>query len=221
RPFDTAASLSLFIAVTGIAIPAAVNFAVIGLQVAIGWFDDPWLWWLQWTAAGYFFTITLPPLVVLLAQGGFSGRPRAPLALRLEIAAAMAALLATSLFVFGGGIDLELWPAAYLAPLPLLLWAAARFGVGGTALALLTVAAGADRLPAHLPRGDRDAADAARRADGRAAARGGTVAAVRGTAAVRGRRVRHRAVAMGRRPAAAMDVGQLPRPVRPRRRRHG
>ncbi len=142
RPFDTAASLSLFIAVTGIAIPAAVNLAVIGLQVAIGWFDDPWLWWLQWTAAGYFFTITLPPLVVLLAQGGFSGRPRAPLALRLEIAAAMAALFATSLFVFSGGVDLELWPAAYLAPLPLLLWAAARFGVGGTALALLTVAAG-------------------------------------------------------------------------------
>lgn len=142
RPFDTAASLSLFIAVAGIAIPAAVNLAVIGLQVAIGWFDDPWLWWLQWTAAGYFFTITLPPLVVLLAQGRFSGRRRAPVALRLETATVTAALFATSFFVFGGAIDLELWPAAYLAPLPLLLWAAARFGVGGTALALLTVAAG-------------------------------------------------------------------------------
>jgi len=35
RPFDTAASLSLFIAVAGIAIPAAVNLAVIGLQVGL------------------------------------------------------------------------------------------------------------------------------------------------------------------------------------------
>jgi PAS domain S-box-containing protein len=142
RPFDTAASLFAFIAVVGIAVPAAINFAIVGLHVATGWFADLWQSWWQWMTAGFFFTITIPPLLVLLAQGGFSGRPRASVGLRLEMAGVAAALFATSLVAFGGLVDVEDWPAAYLAPLPLLLWAAVRFGVGGTALALLTVAAG-------------------------------------------------------------------------------
>jgi signal transduction histidine kinase len=51
-------------------------------------------------------------------------------------------VFAASFVAFGGLIDVQDWPAAYLAPLPLLLWAAARFGVGGTALALLAMAGG-------------------------------------------------------------------------------
>lgn len=141
-PFDNAASLFKFIVVVGIAIPAAINFATIGVHVATGWFVDPWHSWWQWMAAGFFVTITIPPLLVLLAQGGFSGRPQTPTRLRQEIAIVAMALFATSFVAFGGLVDVGDWPAAYLAPLPLLLWAAVRFGVGGTALALLAMAGG-------------------------------------------------------------------------------
>jgi signal transduction histidine kinase len=142
RPFDGAASLFKYIVVVGIAIPATINLAIIGVHVATGWFGDLWQSWWQWMAAGFFVTITIPPLLVLLVQGGFSGRPQTSTSLRLEMALITAALFATSFVAFGGLIDTETWPAAYLAPLPLLLWAAARFGVGGTALALLAMASG-------------------------------------------------------------------------------
>ena len=141
-PFDSVASLLKYIVVVGIAVPAVINLATIGVHVATGWFDDLWRAWWQWMAAGFFVTITLPPLLVLLAQGGFSGRPQATVSLRLEIAVVTAALLAASYLAFGGLVDTDAWPAVYLTPLPLLLWAAARFGVGGTALALLAMASG-------------------------------------------------------------------------------
>ena len=141
-PFDNAASLFKFIVVVGIAIPAAINLATIGVHVATDWFVDPWYSWWQWMAAGFFVTITIPPLLVLLAQGGFSGRPQTSTRLRQEIAIVAVALFATSFVAFGGAVDVGDWPAAYLAPLPLLLWAAVRFGVGGTALALLAMAGG-------------------------------------------------------------------------------
>jgi signal transduction histidine kinase len=45
-------------------------------------------------------------------------------------------------FAFEGIIDIEYGAAPFLAPLPLLIWAAVRTGVGGTSLALLAFAAG-------------------------------------------------------------------------------
>jgi signal transduction histidine kinase len=140
--FDSAASMLKFILVVGIAVPAVVNLATLSAHLATGWIDSLWLAWRQWMGSGFFVTITVPPLLVLLAQGGFAGRPRATLGLRLEIALVAALLSGVSFVAFGSFVDATAWPAAYLAPLPLLLWAAARFGTGGTALALLAMTGG-------------------------------------------------------------------------------
>ncbi len=51
-------------------------------------------------------------------------------------------LFMLSLFAFGGMVDSAPGPALFLAPLPLLLWAAVRTGVGGTCVSLLVLAAG-------------------------------------------------------------------------------
>jgi signal transduction histidine kinase len=132
-----------FILVAGIAVPAVIDTAILALHHAAGWSDQLWTtsWW-QWMIAGFFPTITIPPLLVLAARGGLTGRsPVVPL-LQSEIALVVPALFVVSLVAFGGIIDAGKWPAVYLIPLPLLLWATARFGVGGTSLALLAMALG-------------------------------------------------------------------------------
>lgn len=140
--FDSAASVFRFILVAGLVVPAVVNLATLSVHLATGWIDNLWLSWRHWLGTGFFVTITLPPMLVLAVQGGFTGRPRAPASLRIEIALTALAVFAVSFAAFGGLVDAESWPAAYLAPLPFLLWAASRFGVGGTALTLLAMAVG-------------------------------------------------------------------------------
>lgn len=142
RLFDSTSAILKFILVVGIAVPAAVNLTILSLQLAIGWIDDLWQTWSHWMGAGFFVTITIPPLLVQVAHGSITSRSRPSPALWAEISLVAVLLFTVSFVTFGGYVDAVEWPAAYLAPLPLLLWAATRFGVGGTALALLAMAAG-------------------------------------------------------------------------------
>lgn len=141
-PFDGVAALLRYILLAGVVVPALVDGALLAAQATAGWRGDLWHSWQQWLVAGFFPTITIPPLLFLAARGGFSGWPRASRALQSEIALVAPLLLVVSLLAFGGIIDATEWPAVYFTPLPLLLWATARFGVGGTCLALLAMAAG-------------------------------------------------------------------------------
>ena len=140
--FDTFASVLKFILVAGIAVPALVNAAILAVHLATGWTDDLWLAWKQWMIAGAVPAVTIPPLIVLTARGGLTGRPKASASLRLELALIALALFAVGAFAFEGIIDVEYGSAPFLAPLPLLIWAAVRTGVGGTSLALLAFTAG-------------------------------------------------------------------------------
>jgi PAS domain S-box-containing protein len=140
--FDTFVSVLKFMLVAGFAVPAVVNAAVLAVHFATGWTDDLWLSWRQWMVAGFVPTMTIVPLFVLAAKGGLAGRPNAPLHLRIELTLLAIALFALGVFAFDGIIDVEYGSAPFLAPLPLLLWAAVRTGVGGTALALLAFTAG-------------------------------------------------------------------------------
>ena len=141
-PFEGVAAVLKFILVAGVAVPAVVDGAILATHVALGWSDDLWSSWRQWMIAGFFPTIAIPPLLVLAARGALTGRPRPSSVLKGEIALVVPALFVVSLVAFGGIVDAAQWPAVYLMPLPLLLWATARFGVGGTSLALLAMAAG-------------------------------------------------------------------------------
>ncbi|HEY6817535.1 MAG TPA: histidine kinase [Croceibacterium sp.] len=141
-PFEGVAAVLKFILLAGIAVPAVVDGAILGVHAAAGWTEGLWHSWEQWMIAGFFPTITIPPLLFLATRGGFSGWPRASRALQSEIALVAPLLLVVSLLAFGGVVDAAEWPAVYFMPLPLLLWATARFGVGGTSLALLAMAAG-------------------------------------------------------------------------------
>jgi signal transduction histidine kinase len=140
--FDTFMSVLKFVAIAGIAVPAAFNTLTLSVHFATGWTDDLWHSWQQWMIGGFFPTITIPPFLVLAVKGGLTGRPTAPPAVRRELTLLAGLLFMLSLFAFGGMIDSAPGPELFLAPLPLLLWAAVRMGVGGTCLSLLVLAAG-------------------------------------------------------------------------------
>src|SRR6478609_5319875 len=140
-PFEGVAAVLKFGVVAGFAVPAVIDGAILTAQALAGLTDGLWHSWQQWMVAGFFPTITITPLIVLAARGDLTGRTASPL-LTSEIALVVPLLLVVSLVAFGGVIDAGNWPAVYLMPLPLLLWATARFGVGGTCLALMALAIG-------------------------------------------------------------------------------
>jgi integral membrane sensor domain MASE1 len=140
--FDTFVSVLKFVLVAGLAVPTVVNAAILTTHLATGWSDNLWVSWVQWMVAGFVPTITIPPVLVLFVNGGMTGRPAAPVWLRIELALIALVLFGIGVFAFEGIIDIEYGAAPFLAPLPLLIWAAVRTGVGGTSLALLAFAAG-------------------------------------------------------------------------------
>jgi PAS domain S-box-containing protein len=140
RPPDFAnfRTLLRFILIAGIGVPIVLHAAVLLVHMANGRTDDFWLSWRQWMVATVTPTITIPPVVVLAAQR-IAARQLDWAYLR-ELGVLSLALFASSLLAFGGGIEPQWRPALLLTPLPFLLWAAVRLGVGGTAAAVLVFA---------------------------------------------------------------------------------
>jgi signal transduction histidine kinase len=151
--FDSFGVMLKFLLIAGLAVPAVVNAAILSVHLATGWIHDFRLSWEQWMIAGIFPTITLPPALVLALKGGFTGRPRASAHAGLELAVVAPLSLAVGIAAYGGAVNAASWPAMFLAPLPLLLWAAVRVGVGGTSLSLILFALGisAQALRHHGP----------------------------------------------------------------------
>lgn len=142
-PFDGLPAVFKFILLAGIIVPGVIDAVILTGHVLAGWSDeDLWLTWHRWIVAGFFPTITIPPLIVLAVQGKLTGRTQPGPILKSEIALVIPALFVMSLVAFGGILDAASWPAVYVLPIPLLLWATARFGVGGTSLALLVMGIG-------------------------------------------------------------------------------
>jgi signal transduction histidine kinase len=136
--FDSFRGALTFILIAGMLVPAVVNAAILGLHMLTGWAKDFWLSWRQWMLASIFPTITITPLMLLtLRESAIEDgrRASAPEILLLSVA-----LFALTFVVFGPGTESEFQPMLLLTPMPILLWAAARWGVAGTSLALLVFA---------------------------------------------------------------------------------
>ena len=123
-------------------IAAAALGAALGaaLRVALG--SPYWPSWWAWFLSDALASLLLAPTILLWIEAGPRGlRPGSP---RRAVEAALlgAALLLVGGLVFGTHISSpETAPALLYLPVPVLLWAAVRFGPRGlaTALALLTV----------------------------------------------------------------------------------
>ena len=134
-------NMGAFILLAGVVATAVACLVAVWLFLLTGWASDFWLVWRQRTLANVFAMVTIPPVIVLAFGGQLVGAQHATGRSYLELALITIGVLVVGIPVFG----MELpgpsnVPALLLMPLPFLMWAAVRAGVGGTSLTLLIVA---------------------------------------------------------------------------------
>ena len=141
KRFVTVRGVLIFVVFGVLFAPLATSFLDAGAVVLTGWGRHYWPLGMErfWTNA--LAELTIVPTIVLAGARGISwirrtSRARLCEAVLLAIGTALVAFL-----VFG----FEEWslvstPALLYVPLPFLLWAAARFGLGGLSLSLLSLA---------------------------------------------------------------------------------
>ncbi len=118
--------------------PLATSFLDAAAVVITGWGRAYWPVGLErfWTNA--LAELTIVPTVVLCSSKGVSWIRRITVARLLEAALLAAGTVLVAVLVFGlQGVSPATTPALLYVPLPFLLWAAARFGLGGLSLSLL------------------------------------------------------------------------------------
>ena len=140
--FDSLRNVVIFIAGGVLLAPFLSSFLDAGFVTLVGWGQsDYWSVWRTRFFSNILATLTLVPVIVTWANGGIASLQASAPARLWEAIALLSSLLATSIFVFawyaaGSGIP----PALLYLPLPLLLWAAVRFGPGGASTAFMIVA---------------------------------------------------------------------------------
>lgn len=121
--------------------PLATSFLDAAAVVITGWGRNYWPLGLErfWTNA--LAELTIVPAIVLGGSNGISWIRRVSLARYSEAALLAVSTVLLAVLVFGSERSSpSTTPALLYLPLPLLLWAAARFGLGGLSLSLLSVA---------------------------------------------------------------------------------
>ena len=138
---DSLRNMAAFILLAGVLATAVASAVAVWLFLLTGWAADFWLVWRQRVLANVFAIVTIPPVIVLAFAGQLVGARHATWRSYLELALVTVGVLVISIPVFGlGSPGPTNVPALLLAPLPFLMWAAVRLGVGGTGLTLLIVA---------------------------------------------------------------------------------
>jgi signal transduction histidine kinase len=141
--FDNFRKAISYVMLTAVASPAIVAFGGAFVRSdGIGDLDNYWTFWAQWYAGNALVFLSVGP--VLLAW--FGDRPKRWWELALNEHLAEGTLLAMGLvltsivaFKVGAWAVRGLLPAILYLPLPLLLWAAVRFGARGASAAILAV----------------------------------------------------------------------------------
>jgi two-component system sensor histidine kinase UhpB len=137
---DTLRSVATFIVFAVIVGPFVAAFVGAGVVVLHGATADFWPIGEAWFLSNALTGLTLLPILLIAASGAVSFTRRLSWRRGLEAASVLIGLLAVGTLVFAapyaGPSSL---PARLYAPLPFLLWAAVRFGPGGTSASLLVL----------------------------------------------------------------------------------
>ena len=130
--------------------PLATSFLDAAAVVITGWGRTLWPLGVErfWTNA--LAELTLVPAIVLWSSNGISWLKKASVTQYLEAALLAVGTVLVVVLVFGFQLfSPSTTPALLYLPLPFLLWAAARFGLGGLSLSLLSVALISVRYTMH------------------------------------------------------------------------
>ncbi len=125
-------------------IAAAALGASLGAAVRLGFGSSYWPSWRDWFLSDALASLLLAPTILLWIEAGVRGLQPHSRQRAAEAALLSAALLAVTLLQFGTlGQSPDTAPALLYLPVPVLLWAAVRFGPRGvvTGLAFVTAVA--------------------------------------------------------------------------------
>jgi len=137
--FDTSRGVAIFMFAAVLA-PFLSSFLDAGFVIVNQWGRSSyWQIWRMRFFSNVLAELTLVPFIVMWISEGFPSLRRLSPSRYLEAAALLVGLLVTSVFVLGGNVGPSPTPALLYTPLPLLLWAAVRFGPKGISTALVVV----------------------------------------------------------------------------------
>jgi PAS domain S-box-containing protein len=142
RPFfGTVRQVTLFVMFAGILAPLATSFLDAAVVVGTDWSNDYWATFRMRFVANVLAILTVVPAIVMTASSGMSWLKRSTASQYLEAGAlALSIVLVAKLAFDSTTASPSTVPALIYTPLPLLIWAAVRFGPGGLSAVLLLFA---------------------------------------------------------------------------------
>ena len=136
--FDSVQGVIIFLIFVVLFAPLVTSFLDAGVVVMTQWGRHYWILWIDRLFSNMLAELTLVPLIMVLARTGLSGFKTVPTKY-FEAFLLAAGIVSVSFIVFGRQTPHTSTPALIYAPLPLLLWASVRFGLGGLSASLLSV----------------------------------------------------------------------------------
>jgi integral membrane sensor domain MASE1 len=137
--FDSPQGIIVFLTFGVLLPPLVKSFLNVLATLQSGRESDYWMLWTTRLSANIISDLLLIPTIVIFARNGVSWFRSATLARYIEALVLAFCTVVVSFLVFGRETATGMIPAI-IAPLPLLLWAALRFGLGGLSVSLLSVA---------------------------------------------------------------------------------
>jgi signal transduction histidine kinase len=139
--FQTARGVTRFLLFGFIAAPLVTSFFDAAVVVGTNWGQDYWDLWITRLLSNMLAQLTIVPLIVVAGEHGVSRLRETTRRFWVEATLVGAAVVAVSVFVFRSEtLSSSNLPALIYLPLPLLLWAALRFGPAGLSASLFTIA---------------------------------------------------------------------------------
>jgi PAS domain S-box-containing protein len=132
---------TIFVLVAVVLVPFGTAFWGASFTLSYGFGTSYWIEWRNLGISNAVTTVVLTPVFLLGAHYLTVRRPRLPSTARLVEAALIAACtLALGFFVFDStSAGPNTSPALLYTPIPVLIWAALRFGLGGISLSMLVI----------------------------------------------------------------------------------
>lgn len=139
--FEDTRGLTAFLAGAVFIAPFLTSFVDAASTAWSGYARGYWTLWATRLVSNVIANLTLVPTIVTTWRGGFAWLRKAGLTRWLELATVLVGTGVVSFYVFSlpSGPLMNI-SASIFAPLPFLLWASWRFGVGGVSSSLLIVA---------------------------------------------------------------------------------
>jgi two-component system sensor histidine kinase UhpB len=126
------------IVVAGVVAPAVASVLAAPAYVLAGWLPSFTVAWRVRVLSNLVTTLALAPLVIEVATQGFRRLREVPAARAAEFAAVVAGMLVSGALVAQSAVSPDQGWLLH-APMPLLLWAAVRFGPPGLCMALFVI----------------------------------------------------------------------------------